>query len=100
MLVYNVTVTIDSVVHDEWLDWMKRDHIPEVMATGCFTGYRIFKVLAAGSPGDKTYSIQYACETLNDYERYRDLYSPALQSEHTAKYGGKFVAFRTLLETV
>ena len=37
MIIYNVTVSIDESVKGEWLDWMKTEHIPEVMACGIFT---------------------------------------------------------------
>lgn len=33
MIVYSVTVNIDSSIHEDWLAWMKSKHIPDVMAT-------------------------------------------------------------------
>ena len=45
MILYNVTVKIDSEVHEEWLKWMLEVHIPEVMETGLFLDNRIAKVL-------------------------------------------------------
>ena len=35
-IIYNVTVNIDDSVHDEWLEWMQTQHIPDVMSTGYF----------------------------------------------------------------
>ena len=96
MIIYNVTVNIDYDAHDEWLHWMKTTHIPDVMNTGMFIEARISRILAE-EDGGKSYSIQYLCESMATYERYRDEYAPALQHAHTAKFGGKFVAFRTLL---
>ena len=37
MLVYNVTVKVNTDIHEEWLEWMKKTHIPEVLATGYFS---------------------------------------------------------------
>jgi hypothetical protein len=34
MILYNVTVSVDPEIHDEWLAWMKSKHIPDVLATG------------------------------------------------------------------
>lgn len=31
MIIYNVTVNIEHNVHDEWLKFMKDEHIPDVM---------------------------------------------------------------------
>ena len=34
MILYNVTVNIDTDVEEDWIEWMKETHIPEVMKTG------------------------------------------------------------------
>ena len=99
MILYNVTVSIDESVHDEWLTWMKEVHIPEVMETGCFTESKICRILAE-EEGGKAYSFQYLAPDMETYEKYQSEFAPALQVDHTKKYGGKFAAFRTLLEVV
>lgn len=45
MILYNVTVKIDLDVHDLWLRWMKEEHIPRVMETGCFVESKLFVCL-------------------------------------------------------
>lgn len=98
-VLYNVTVNIDEDVHDEWLTWMKEVHIPDVMNTGFFLENRILRILAE-SEGGVSYAIQYLCHSLKDLEEYQEKHAPRLQKEHTDRYEGKFVAFRTLLEVV
>ena len=97
MILYNVTVNIDADVEREWLAWMKETHIPHVMATGLFLESRMFRVLA-DDDGGTTYAVQYSCADMAHYERYRDEHAPRLQAETQKHYGGKFAAFRTLLE--
>lgn len=99
MIVYNVTVNVDLDIHDEWLKWMKDVHILEVMQTGLFFENRMFKVMVDEEAG-VTYSIQYSCNNMNDYNTYQQQHAPALQQKHKQKYGEKFVAFRTLLQKV
>lgn len=98
MIIYNVTVKIDAPVHDEWLDWMRNIHIPEVMATGRFKSYQIAKVLGQDEREGITYAIQYICEDTKTLHLYTINEAPALQKAHTDRYAGKFVAHRTLLE--
>jgi len=99
MIVYNVTLSVDQAVHEEWLDWMKTTHIPDVMATGLFLDSRIHKVLV--DDGDSvTYAIQYTCADMATYERYRDQHAPRLQVPMRERYGDRVAAFRTLLEVV
>lgn len=100
MIIYNVTVNIENDVHDEWLKWMQEVHIPDVLRTGIFSESRMLKILADEDSGGTSYAIQYTCANMQDYEKYRDEFAPALQREVAEKFKDKFVAFRTLLETV
>ena len=99
MILYNVTINIDDSVHEEWLEWMKNVHIPDVLATELFIENKIFKILTEEG-NENTYSIQYFLRSMEDYEKYKNEYAKKLQDEHTNKYKDKFVAFRTLMEMV
>jgi hypothetical protein len=101
MIIYNVTVNITEEAHEEWLNWMKTKHIPDVMATGYFLENRMAKVITTQEDETgHTYAIQYTCNCMEDLDEYNSTSSPALQVEHGNRYQGKFVAFRTLLEVV
>lgn len=100
MLLYNVTINIDKDVEDEWISWMKQKHIPDVLSTGFFIEYKIFRLLNEAHNDGVTYSIQYFAHNLDDVETYLSKYAPALAAEHQEKYQNKHVAFRTLLEYV
>jgi hypothetical protein len=99
MILYNVTINIDEDVHEDWLNWMKAVHIPDVMNTGLFRSYKICRILAE-EDGGKSYAIQYFCESMEMLEQYQEKHAPQLQQEHTQRYSGKFGAFRTLLQVV
>lgn len=99
MIIYNVTVNINDSVHDAWLKWMIETHIPDVMATAMFLENKICKVMVQEQSGT-TYSIQYTCKNMETLEHYQKNFAPALQADHSKKFEGEFVAFRTLLEIV
>jgi hypothetical protein len=96
MFIYNVTVNIETDVHDDWLKWMKEVHIPDVLSTGLFVDNRLCQVMVEEEQG-VTYSIQYRVRNLESLDLYRDVYAPKLPAEHGAKFRDKFVAFRTIL---
>ncbi|HMQ68990.1 MAG TPA: DUF4286 family protein [Ignavibacteria bacterium] len=98
MILYNVTINVDDSINEEWLEWMKSKHIPDVLATGMFIDSKIFRVRSEDD--GFTYSIQYFLNTMEDYNKYQKDFAPKLQAEHTEKYKNKFVAFRTLMELV
>ncbi len=100
MVIYSVTIKIDLSVHDEWMRWMKEEHIAEVIATGKFVESRFHRVLAEDERDGITYNIQYYTPTMQDYFEYRDNFAMELQQKSLARFKDKFVAFRTLLKEV
>jgi hypothetical protein len=101
MIIYNVTCNIPLSIEAEWVHWMKHEHIPEVIATEKFTGFKMLKLLTEvdGNEG-VNYAIQYFCHSMDDYNDYADNHGPALKAKTYAKYGEQVLAFRTLLEEV
>ena len=99
MIIYNVTINIEDDVHLEWVEWMKNEHIPRVMATGYFLDNRMCRLMLEEETGT-SYTIQYSLKNMTDYEEYQSLHAPALQKEVLDKYRDKFVAFRSLMEVV
>jgi hypothetical protein len=101
MIIYNVTINVEDDAHDAWLPWMKQTHIPDVMRTGLIIEYTMSKLLTQQEDETgTTYVIQYLFENMEKYETYKDEFAPALQADTNKHFGGKFVAFRSLMERV
>ncbi|MDN5204077.1 DUF4286 family protein [Fulvivirgaceae bacterium BMA10] len=100
MILYSVTVNIDRSVEKEWVNWMKIKHIPDVLNTGLFESYKMYRLLNEEENGGMTYSIQYLTATIENINKYLNEFAPKLMAEHNAKYKDKHVAFRTVLESV
>ena len=98
MLLYNVTVGIDKGVEQEWLQWMKTEHMLDVLNTGMFKHAKIYRILHETEEDTVSYSVQYFAESINDVQRYLDEFAPSLRAEVDKRFQGKHVAFRTLLE--
>ena len=100
MIIYSVTVTVDLEIEDEWVAWMRAVHIPDVLKTGLFKGCRMLKVHKEDHGDDTSYNFQYLLESLDNYQMYKDNHAPHLQKDVADKFGGKFAAFRTVLDVV
>lgn len=101
MILYNITVNVQEGVQEDWLNWMKAVHIPEVMQTGCFTDYKLLKLLnddpeATGT----TFAIQYFVKSVTILNQYLNEHAPGLRQKHVDRYQNKCVSFRTFLEEV
>lgn len=99
MYIYNVTINIQEDIHDKWVDWMKNEHIPDMLNTGKFVKALMTKVMVNEEMGGVTYSVQYTAESKQMLERYYAEDAQTLRSK-SAPFEGKFVAFRTELEVV
>jgi hypothetical protein len=99
MIVYNVTVSIDPSVENDWLEWMRSTHIPDVMATGHFRDSKLCRVNGE-EQGGLTYAITYTALSQADYDAYQKTHAPRLQRDHALRYDGRFAAFRTLLTII
>jgi hypothetical protein len=98
MIIYNVTLYIEPAILSEYLNWLKNEHIPRVMATNLFEKYRILKVLTELDGEVESYAIQYELPTMAHFERYEKEFAPALRAETVEKFGEQVTAFRTLLQ--
>jgi hypothetical protein len=99
MFIYNVTCNVSPEIHKEWLAWMKTQHIPEVIATGCFQSARILQLINVEDEG-ATYAIQYTYLSETDILRYQSEFAPKLQSKTKEKYGDNVLAFRTYMKVI
>lgn len=100
MTVYNVTVKVDAAIADAWLDWTLTEHIPDVMKTGCFSGYKVVRLLEVDETDGPTYAVQYNAESKADYNRYIANHAPRLRQASNNKWGNGFVAFRSVMQVV
>ena len=99
MILYNVTSSIDPEVADEWLDFMRDTHMPEVMETGFFLKSQLCRLLNEENDGI-TYAAQYYCLSLEQLEQYQQVCAPALRASMDARFSGKYMSFRTVLEVM
>ena len=99
MFIYNVTINIEESAHDEWLDWMKNEHIPDMLSTGKFIKALMTKVMVEEEMGGITYSIQYTTDSKATLEKYYEENADELRSKSN-RFAGKFVAFRTELQVI
>ena len=99
MISYNVTISVEEGITSDWLNWMKTEHIPEVMAAAVFTKAQINRVIVQGD-SNNTFAIAYSCPNMKALNEYKIKFSAGLQEKHITRYGHKAVAFRTIMEVI
>jgi hypothetical protein len=100
MIVYCVTISIDSDIAEQWLDWMREVHIPDVLRTNCFRKHQIMAQLSDETEPRARFLIQYFCDSEEVLGRYWAEDAPGLQAAHTQRYHGRFEASRTVFRRI
>lgn len=98
MIIYNVTLKVENEIADEWLRWMKEEHMPALMNTGLFTENKLCRLLEQDELEGLTYVAQYMCDGMEQYEKYVNEHAQKMREMSFAKFGNRFIAFRTLME--
>ncbi len=100
MIIYNVTIKVDHSIAAAWLTWLKDEHIPDIIATGCFTHATILHLLEADDTEGITYAVQYHAESKALYNHYIEQFSDEMRKKGMDKWGNKFIAFRSVMQLV
>jgi hypothetical protein len=100
MFTYNITTKVDHSVVQEWLQWQKEIHIPEIMSTGFFSEHRFYKLLEHDDESGAVFVTQFIAPSLPDYQNYLLKSAPGIRGKSLAKWGEKAISFRTLLQNV
>jgi Domain of unknown function (DUF4286) len=100
MIIYNVTIKVANAIQQDWLQWLKEEHIPEVIATGCFTHAVIVRLLEVDDREGPTYAVQYHAPSKALYNNYIENHAPAMRQKSFDKWGDQFIAFRSVMQVV
>ncbi len=100
MIIYNVTSKVDWSIHDEWVKWMQEVHLPEVVATGCFTEAKLLRILETDEEEGPTYAAQYFAESKAKQELYIDQFAPELRQKVFDKWANRILSFRSIMQVI
>lgn len=100
MVVYNVTMKVDWSIAEQWLQWMQKVFIPDVLSTGFFTQHRFVRLLEIDESDGPTYAVQYYASSLKLYKDYFSLHAPFYSKLLHQQWGDKCLAFGTLMQVI
>lgn len=100
MIIYNITIKVEQQIADAWLQWLLDEHIPDVLATKCFTDYKVVRLLEVDDSEGPTYAIQYQAESKADYNRYIEQHATAIRKKSFEKWSNQFIAFNSVMQVV
>ena len=100
MIVYNVTTKVTHAISQSWLHWIKEEHIPAMISTGCFTHATVMELLEIDDSEGPTYIVQYFADSKSLYNNYIDRHATNMRQQTIAKWGDQFIAFRSVMQVI
>jgi hypothetical protein len=100
MIIYNVTVKVNAAIENEWLVWLKEEHILDIINTGCFTHAVILQLLEIDNTEGPTYAVQYHTASKELYNNYINNFATTMRQKAIDRWGNGFIAYRTVMHIV
>lgn len=102
MFIYNVTIKVSTSILSDWLDWMQKEHLNEVISTGMFDRFSFFELLEPKDEDEdaRTFVAQYFTDSKQRYDTYITEHAPRLREKGFSRFGSNFIAFRSLMKEV
>ena len=99
-IIYNVTSTMGAAIAENWLQWIRNKHIPEMIATGCFQQALILQLTDVDESDGPTFAVQYQADSRAHFNRYLELHADDLRKRAVDRWGDRVLSFRTVLRVV
>ena len=80
MVTYEVVLEVEAPLAAALEDYMRRRHIPEILATGCF------RRIAFERAGPTRFRTRYEAESQADLDRYLAEHTPRLRADFLAHF--------------
>ncbi len=100
MIIYNVTTKVHPSIAEQWVTWLKEEHIPDLVQTGCFTHATILHLFESDDAEGVTYAVQYHAPSKQHYDNYTGQHAAAMRKKTMEKWGDKFISFRSVMQVV
>jgi hypothetical protein len=80
MITYEVTALVEASLAQSYERYMRQQHIPDVLASGCFQSADF----ASAAPG--RYRMRYEASTNEDLERYLTMHAARLREDAASHF--------------
>ena len=100
MIFYNETYHVQEDIMQEWIQWMVKTHLPNVLRTGYFTQGRVLRIQSDQDVGGYSFAVQLVAESQAILDEYKAKEEGRFHQQHLEKYADKALIFRTELHLV
>ncbi len=100
MLIFNTTYQVTSNHTENWIQWIKTEHIPFMMKSDVFLEPQISKIVGSEDESGTSFSVQFKVDNMDTLILWHKQYATEFQDIASAKFGTEVVFFSTVLELI
>jgi hypothetical protein len=98
MLILNTTFLVSDEVQNQWLNWVREQHIPFMLNTKYFKKPQIAKVLGNDTADGTSYSVQFQVNDSETLEKWHSEFAGKYEQSCYQVFGNEALFFSTILE--
>jgi len=99
MYIYNITFHVSKEIEKEWLDYIKKTFIPQMLKSGLLESSLTSKVVTEDMEGT-SYSIQFKTKNKEVLDRFIQNELEPILDKINQKFSPKMVYFATELDVI
>lgn len=100
MLIFNTTYKVSGSQNENWLNWIKEQHIPFMMSSGDFSKPQTTKIVGSEDNEGISYSVQFHIYDMTTLIQWHKEFATSFQNNCKAAFGEDVSFFSTVLEIV
>ena len=97
MITYQVKISVDARIEEDFIQWMKTQHVPDVIATGLI---KSFQILQPQIGEEHCYYFHYHFTNQQDFDQYTKVFGPKLKADVLERYPNQFEAQRQVFDWI
>ncbi|MDR1755979.1 MAG: DUF4286 family protein [Culturomica sp.] len=95
-IVYNTTYVIEEAAEQEWIGFVRGEHLRQIRATG-LTEDLLFTRVSTDQPEGSNYSLQLLFRGEENLRAFTERHLPSLRERMEALYGKHYLCFSSIL---
>ncbi|MDA7711716.1 DUF4286 family protein [Flavobacteriaceae bacterium] len=99
MYIYNLTAQVIPELEQQWLEWVHKIHIPEMLGHAALKKVQLLRIQAVQDSG-QTYALQYHSPEKASYETFWKSHEAILMENFQKHFGAGVLTFATHLELI
>lgn len=98
MLIFNTTYQVTTNHTENWIQWIKTEHIPFMLKSEVFIEPQITKIVGSEDETGTSFSVQFKINDMDTLVLWHNQYAIEFQDKVSSKFGTEVVFFSTVLE--